>query len=129
VSVIDYLFWGMFGLTLEITFTAIRKRDISLIGHTSLWMFPVYAVGLTHGLDFIMESIESPVLRYFSYPFFVWSIEILIGFPARAIDIRIWDYRYLPDKFHWKGVISFFHFPVWVLFGIICENVNSMIYY
>ena len=126
MSMSDYLFWGMFGLTLELVFTAVRKRDISLIGHTSLWMFPVYAIGLTHGLDFARETIESQFLRYLSYPIFIWSIEILIGVPAKLIGVRIWDYRYLPDKLHWNGIISFFHFPVWILFGIICENVKAL---
>ena len=54
-----FLFWGMFGLSVEICFTAIfslfTKKKINLIGHTSLWMFPIYSLGLTFGFDLIKQ--------------------------------------------------------------------------
>ena len=57
------LFWGFFGLVAEIFFTAlvnlISKKDFNLTGHTSLWMFPIYALGLTYGFDFVQQHIRS----------------------------------------------------------------------
>jgi|TARA_B100000809_G_C14624492_1_gene346129 hypothetical protein len=50
----EVLFWGMFGICAEIAFTSIfdliTKKKIALMGHTSLWMFPIYAFGLSYVL-------------------------------------------------------------------------------
>ena len=57
------LFWGMFGLFFEIFFTAIAnlisKRNFNLMGHTSLWMLPIYSLGLTYGFDFVQYIISN----------------------------------------------------------------------
>ena len=125
------LFWGMFGLTVELLFTAlielITKKNYNLMGHTSIWMFPIYALGLTYGFDFIKQIIPYDFLRYFSYPFWIWGVELIIGYPTSKLGMRIWDYRYLSDKKQWKGIISFIHFPVWILFGIFVELVDKLV--
>ena len=125
------IFWGMFGLTLEVLFTALRefitKKNYNLMGHTSIWMFPIYAFGLTYGFVFIKEIIPYDIIRYCSYPFWIWGVEIIIGYPATKLGIRIWDYRYLSDNKHWRGIISYVHFPVWILFGILVELVGQLI--
>ena len=95
------------------------------MGHTSIWMFPIYSLGLTYGFDFIKQIIQYDILRYFSYPFWIWGVELLIGYPTSKLGIRIWDYRYLSDKQHWKGIISYVHFPVWILFGMLVELVGK----
>jgi len=50
----EVLFWGMFGICAEIAFTSIfdliTKKKIALMRHTSLWMFPIYAFGLSYVL-------------------------------------------------------------------------------
>ncbi len=124
----DILFWGVFGLFVELCFTAVRdliqKKKITLVGHTSLWMFPVYGFGLSYGFDFIINLIETDLLRYLSYPFWVWGVEIIIGVPALYWGYRLWDYHYLPSWLHWKGIISFFHYPLWVGFGIMVELIK-----
>ena len=65
-------------------------------------------------------------VRYLSYPLWIWLVEILVGVPAKQIGIKIWDYSYLPDQMHWKGIISFIHFPVWILFGVLVEMVDKL---
>jgi len=126
------LFWGIFGLVAEIFFTAItdliKKKKINLIGHTSLWMFPIYSIGLTYGFNFVQQIITNDFIRYFSYPFWIWLVEILVGFPANKIGIKIWDYSYLEDNKHWRGIISFVHFPIWIIFGILVELVDSLVF-
>ena len=125
------LFWGMFGLCCEITFTSIVnmffKKDYNLIGHTSLWMFPIYSIGLTYGFPTVQYILPNDFIRFLSYPLWIWLIEILVGYPLIKIGIRIWDYRYLPDNKHWKGIISFLHFPVWVFFGLLVEFVDRLL--
>ncbi len=124
------LFWGIFGLIVEIFFTAIvdlfSKRDFNLKGHTSLWMFPIYSLGLTYGFDVVQQIIPNDFIRYLSYPLWIWLIEILVGYPASKIGIRIWDYRYLSNNKHWKGIISFIHFPIWIIFGVLVELVDIL---
>ena len=126
---VNYLvFWGVFGMIVEICFTAVRdlisKREFNLMGHTSLWMFPVYAIGLSHGIDFVIELISNDILRILSYPFWIWGIEILVGVPAVWLGIRIWDYNYLSNQHHWRGIISFVHYPMWVGLGILVEMIK-----
>ena len=63
VEINHLLFWGMFGVCFEILFTAISdlysKRNFNLMGHTSLWMFPIYSLGLTYGFDLVQYCISN----------------------------------------------------------------------
>jgi len=116
-------------MIMEVIFVAFRDLlrghgDISLKGHTSLWMFPVYALGLTYGFDLVAYLIDVSLIRYLFYPFLIWGVELAIGIPLSRRGIRLWDYYYLPHFFHWKGIISFVHFPVWIFFGYLVEIVK-----
>ena len=125
----NILFWGMVGLTTEVVFTAARNlivdKKVNLIGHTSLWMFPIYALGLTYGFDFIEHCITNDVVRYISYPLWIWGVELIVGYPASKVGIRAWDYGYLPARCHWNRIISYVHFPLWIIFGIIIEVLRN----
>ena len=127
-----FVFFGMFGMVMELIFTAFRdlvrgQGDVSLQGHTSLWMFPVYALGLTYGLDTVAHLITNDWVRYFSYPFLIWGIELTIGLTVSHWNVRIWDYHYLPQKYHWRGIISYAHFPVWIFFGLLVETIKTVL--
>ena len=125
----DFLFLGMFGVMMELIFVAFRdlirdKNSWCMRGDISIWMFLVYATGLSHGFDLVEYLIPHDFLRYLSYPFWVWMVEIAVGYPLSQKNIRLWNYNYLPDKYHWKGLVSFAHYPVWVIFGILVEVVK-----
>jgi hypothetical protein len=128
IEVHELVFWGAFGLLTELCFTAVREmiqnEKMSMIGHTSLWMFPIYAFGLTYGFDFAMYVISDDTIRYLTYPLWIWSVELFVGLLALKLDVRIWDYRYLPRWAHWRGIISFVHYPLWVVFGILVEWIR-----
>ena len=121
----------MFGLCCEIIFTAIvnlfSKKSYNLVGYTSLWMFPIYSIGLTYGFSLVQCIIPNDFIRYPSYPLWIWLIEILVGYPASKVGIRIWDYRYLSGNKHWRGIISFVHFPVWIFLGFFVELINKIL--
>jgi len=127
----EILFWGMFGICAEVAFTAIfdliTKKKIALMGHTSFWMFPIYAFGLSYGFDLAESIITNDIVRYLSYPIWVWMIEILVGYPLLKIGIRLWNYSYLSKGKYWKGIISFVHFPVWILLGILVEYIKQIL--
>ena len=122
------VFWGVFGLLVELCFTAVRdliqKRELNLVGHTSLWMFPIYALGLTYGFDFVIATIELDWLRYSTYPLLIWCVELVVGIPVLYMGIRLWNYNYLPAWLHWRGIISFAHYPLWFGFGIMVEMIK-----
>ena len=85
----------------------------------------VYSVPV---LDFDnLYIISNDFIRYLSYPLWIWLVEILVGYPASQIGIRIWDYRYLSNNKHWKGIVSYVHFPVWIVFGILVELVDKFL--
>jgi|TARA_R110002020_G_scaffold187112_4_gene385240 hypothetical protein len=123
------VFWGMFGLFVELCFTSMRelviKKQWSLVGHTSIWMFPIYALGLSYGFDFVIQLISNDMLRYLTYPLWIWAVELAVGIPTSKREIRLWDYRYLPQWLHWKGIISFAHYPLWIVFGIMVELIKQ----
>ena len=127
----ELIFWGSFGLLTEVFFTAIKnaivEKKANLMGHTSLWMLPIYAYGLSYGLDFVKYYLPNDAVRYFTYPLWIWGVEMAVGLPATKLGVRIWDYGYLPDKWHWNRIISFAHFPLWILFGILAETVHTYV--
>jgi len=131
MNISEVLFWGMFGICTEVAFTAIfdliTKKELNLMGHTSLWMFPIYAFGLSYGFDLAERVIQNEIVRYLSYPIWVWLIEILVGYPLLKFGLRLWNYSYLSNKNHWKGIISFVHFPVWVTLGILVEYIKQIV--
>ncbi|MAG27743.1 hypothetical protein CMI47_19615 [Candidatus Pacearchaeota archaeon] len=121
--------YAAIGITVEIVFNAFRiyfsknDRDLSLKGSASIWMLPIYGFGLTYGLDFIFYTMSlisgGSLLRWVSYPFWVWAAELIIGLPTKR---KLWDYSDI--KYNWKGVISFQHYPAWMLFGIAIETLR-----
>ena len=124
----DFIFWGAFGIACEIFFTglvkSIKHKDFNLMGHSSAWMFLVYGFGLTYLFPIIMSLIPNTITRWLSYPLWIWAVEIIVAIPTRKLGVIIWDYSSLPDKWNWRGIISYVHFPVWVLFGIIIEALH-----
>ena len=89
----EVLFWGMFGICSEVAFTAvfdlIKKKKIAFMGHTSFWMFPMYAFGLSYGFDLVEIVIQNDIIGYLSYPIWVWIVEILVGYPLLKFGIRL----------------------------------------
>ena len=128
VAVYELVFWGVFGLMVELCFTALRElvrnKQLSLIGHTSIWMFPIYAFGLSYGFDFIMYIIPDTTIRYLTYPLWVWAVELAVGIPTANRGVRLWDYRYLSNWLHWRGIISFAHYPLWIGLGALVELIK-----
>jgi hypothetical protein len=131
MQISEIIFWGMFGFSVEIAFTAIfdliAKKKLNLMGHTSLWMFPIYAFGLSYGFDLVETLIPNNIVRYLSYPIWIWLVEIIFGYPFLKLGIRIWDYSYLSKGKHWKGIISFVHFPAWIFLGILVEYIKGIV--
>ena len=75
----------------------------------------------------VKSLIQNNIVRYLSYPIWVWMIEILLGYPLLKLVIRIWDYSYLSKQKNWKGIISFVHLPICILLGILLEYIKQIL--
>ena len=127
-----YIFCMMlFGITCEIFFTSLFNffvnKDKNLLGEVSLWMFPIYGLGLSYGFDFASFLIDNTWLRIIAYPFWIWSVELLYGSILLHYNIRPWDYCYLNKSLHYRGIISYAHFPAWLLLGGVTELYKNYI--
>lgn len=124
------LLLGLVGMAIETAFTAVQdswnKRDLSLLGSVSLWMFPIYAIGLSWGFDFVEWSIPTWWVRWLSYPLWVWGVELLVGLPAQWAGVEIWNYAHR-FEWHWRGIIAPGTAPVWIAFGVLVEWIRGAV--
>ena len=122
------LVYGVLGCFAELAWTgllaAVRYHDPSLKGRVSLWMFPVYGLGLAWGFD-LLAAIGGawpwPV-RGALYALAVWAVEIVVGLPTRN---RLWDYS--AARWNWRGVLRWDYGPVWAAFGLLLEPVRRLV--
>lgn len=122
------LVYGMLGCFAELAWTglaaAFRYRDTSLKGRVSLWMFPIYGLGLGPGFDLLghVAGAAAWPVRAALYALGVWAVEIAIGLPTRN---RLWDYS--KARWNWRGVVRWDYAPVWGAFGLLLEPVRRFV--
>lgn len=124
--IIRALVYMLIGTFSEVFFTAIsglvESGDLSLQGHTQLWVMPLYGLG---GL-FLLEPFLSKMGKFnFFFRFIIYGagillIEFVAGFLIEKITGRIaWG--------EYKGVLSLryanlTYFPAWGFLGLILEK-------
>lgn len=120
----NFLLCGLTGWCMEILFTALdsyRKRELQLIGQTSLWMFPIY------GMAAFLKPICSMVrkfpagIRALFYSIFIFLGEYVSGSILKKFKVCPWDYS--KAKTNIKGVIRLDFAPFWMIAGLIFENL------
>ena len=120
----NFLLCGLTGWCMEILFTALdsyRKRELQLIGQTSLWMFPIY------GMAAFLKPICSMVrkfpagIRALFYSMFIFLGEYISGSILKKFKVCPWDYS--KAKTNIKGVIRLDFAPFWMIAGLIFENL------
>lgn len=109
---------------MEIVFTALgsfRKRQFSLKGNTSIWMFPIY--GCACFLSPICRLLkEKPALvRGSIYAALIFSAEFLTGTLLTKRKICPWDYS--RSKWHIQKIIRLDYLPFWFLAGLLFERL------
>ena len=120
----NFLKCGLAGWCLEILFTsmdALRRRDMTLKGQTSLWMFPIY--GSAAFLAPIMQKLKNAPLfkRGFVYMSCIFLGEYISGSLLKRRNMCPWDYSRTP--YHLNGVIRLDYAPVWFLVGLLYERI------
>lgn len=118
-----FILCGTLGWCLEILFTSLeslRRRELKLKGNTSIWMFPIYGLGiLILPLYYLMRN-KSPMFRGFFYTIAIYIVEFLTGSALKERSLCPWDYS--RSKWNIKGIIRLDYAPIWFCTGLIFER-------
>lgn len=120
----NFLKCGTLGWCLEILFTALhslRRRDLTLMGHTSIWMFPIYGSGcLLTPLFQVLKKL--PVfLRGCIYASLIFLVEYFSGSLLSKKKLCPWNYG--KSRWHIHEVIRLDYLPCWFLVGLLYEKL------
>ena len=120
----DFIRCGLFGWYLEILFTALnalRRRNMRLMGTTSLWMFPIYGCVAFFRPLFGLLRKRPLLLRGLTYMSLIFSAEYLSGRFLQKRQLCPWDYS--RSRYHIGRVIRLDYAPYWFLTGLLFENM------
>ncbi|HUU14145.1 MAG TPA: hypothetical protein VM182_10595 [Terriglobia bacterium] len=128
---IRFCIYGLLGWCFDVAFTAVtekawgKQQDWRLVGHSYLWMFPIY--GLLAPLGEPIHNFMRPhfwLLRGIVYTVGIWLVEYGTGWLLRKFTGKCpWDY----SMFRWniKGIVALEFGPVWFMFGLAFEKVHD----
>lgn len=115
---------GILGWCLEILFTAFhafRRREMTLKGNTSIWMFPIYgSASLLNPLFRFLKN-KNMLMRGGLYTLLIFMGEFVTGSLLKKRDMCPWDYQ--KSKLNINGVIRLDYAPYWFLTGLIMEQL------
>lgn len=120
----NFLLCGFAGWCLEILFTSFgsfRRRELQLMGRTSLWMFPIY--GMAAFLKPVCRLLQRlpALLRAFFYSCFIFLGEYVSGSILKKHQMCPWDYSGSPANI--RGVIRLDYTPLWMMAGLVFEKL------
>ncbi len=129
-----FLLYGCLGWCGEIVFTALgprlagRARDWLLMGHTSIWYFPMYG-----SIAFLYEPLHDFLrpqfflIRAAAYLIGLWAIEYAGGWLIwKLTGHKPWDYTNSPGgSLH--GLIRWNFALVWPLYGLALEPFHDFL--
>jgi uncharacterized membrane protein len=124
---IRFIIYGILGWCTEIIWTGLGsfiKGDITLIGWSSIWMFPIY--GMLVLIEPVHERIKyhSPLLRGGVYTALIFSGEFITG-TLLKITLGQCPWNYGIDRYSFYGIITLKYIPVWFVFGLLFEKVHN----
>ena len=103
-----------------------RAERLRLVGHTYLWMFPIYGLAAL-----LFEPAHDAVralpwvVRGAIYTVGIFAVEYVAGWALRRATGRCpWDYSYARFSVH--GYIRLDYTPVWFVFGMILERAHDL---
>jgi len=129
---VRFLIYGLLGWCFEIVWSAVtekawgKQQDWRLVGHSYLWMFPIY--GLLAPLGEPAHNFLRPYFwlwRGLAYLLGIWSVEFITGWLIKNLTGKCpWDYSGFPGNF--RGIITLEYAPVWFMFGLAFERVHDV---
>lgn len=122
----NFLRFGTLGWCMEIIFTAsdsIRKRDYTLKGNTSLWMFPIYGMGtFLVPLSKLMKKWHI-MARGLFYATLIFLVEFVTGRLLMKRNACPWDYS--SSRWNISKVIRLDYTPFWIGAGLLFERIGK----
>ena len=122
----NFLRFGILGWCMEIIFTSlhsIQRRDKTLTGNTSLWMFPIYGMGaFLVPLSSLIKKWHI-ALRGLTYAILIFSVEFFSGRFLKKRDACPWDYS--RSKWNIYQVIRLDFTPYWIGVGLLFEKLGK----
>ncbi len=119
----NFLRCGLTGWCMELIFTALhalRRRDYTLKGTTSLWMFPIYGgAAFLAPLCRLLHQKNLPT-RGLTYTGIIFLAEYISGTLLTAKNLCPWDYS--RSKWNVRGMIRLDYAPLWFLAGLLLEQ-------
>lgn len=130
---IRFCIYGLLGWCWEVVWTAVtekvsgKQRDWRLMGHSYIWMFPIYGLLAPVG-EPIHNALRSQfwLLRGLVYLLGIWAVEYITGWLLRRFTGKCpWDY----SQYRWniQGIITLEYAPVWFVFGLGFERVHDFL--
>lgn len=120
----NFMKCGLTGWCMEILFTALdslRKRDLSLRGVTSVWMFPIYGcAALISPISRLLKK-RPTWLRGLTYMAIIFLTEYLTGRLLSRRQLCPWDYG--RNRWHVNRVIRLDYAPCWFAAGLLFERL------
>lgn len=120
----NFCMCGIVGWCMEIIFTSvtnINRKDLRLMGKTSIWMFPIY------GLAAVIQPVYAKIKRWptlcrgFLYSTGIMTCEFLSGSLLKKLKICPWDYT--KAKYNIRGVVRLDFLPLWMMAGLVFERL------
>lgn len=122
----NFLKCGLAGWCMEIVFTsldALRRRDMTLKGNTSLWMFPIYGcAAVLAPLSRLLRK-KPAWTRGLAYMGMFFSMEYLTGILLGKRSSCPWDYG--KSRWNVNRVIRLDFAPFWFCAGFLFERLLS----
>lgn len=120
----NYIRCGILGWCLEILFTAFhsfKEQDYTLIGYTSLYMFPIY--GMAAFLAPMGNLLKGKCiwLRGLLYALCIFIGEYSSGWLLKKKNLCPWDYSHCKWSIH--GLIRLDYLPFWFIAGLLFERL------
>lgn len=125
----DFIQCGFIGWGSELIWTGLHNRihnhDKRLMGHSSLYMFPIY------GMAALLKPFARQLRRHFTsrfsrgmiYMTMIFLAEYSTGFLLKKADRCPWDYSSAPLNIN--GLIRLDYAPCWFALGLFYENILS----
>ena len=120
----QFFICGFTGWCLEIFWTGLHsliKGDLTMMGKTSLLMFPIYGCASFIGPVYKKISHVPVFFRGCLYTGGFFLAEYTSGSVLRLFHMCPWDYSKAP--LNYKGLIRFDYVPVWFLAGLLFEKI------
>lgn len=119
-----FILCGTIGWCMEIFWTAFnsfRRRELKLMGKTSIWMFPIYGSAALLAPIYRRIRSKSIWLRGMIYTVCIYLTEFFTGSFLKKYNLCPWDYS--KAKLNYKGLVRLDYLPLWFLTGLLYEKV------